>query len=100
VTYTASTEHILLSKNFSVCGNATSLSGSMPGTDNEWSFGWLGDADGDNLLERGEKAEIFVNPVNLDPNDEFTIEVKPPEGTTLGIERTVPAAIYEVINLL
>ncbi len=99
LSYTASSGHIMMVKNSALCGSASSLSGTMPTTNNEWSFGWIEGADGDSLLERGEKAEMLVNMANLDPNDEFVIEVKPPEGTTLGIERVVPAAIYGVMNM-
>ena len=63
----------------------------------------MASADTDTLLERGEKAEIQVSlPQDLSANDEFTIEIKPPTGATLTIERTTPRAIdsFMVLHLL
>jgi len=63
----------------------------------------MASADTDTFLERGEKAEIQVSlPQDLSANDEFTIEIKPPTGATLTIERTTPRAIdsFMVLHLL
>ena len=35
----------------------------------------------------------------LSTNDEFTVEVKPPAGATLIIERTLPARLDTVMDL-
>ncbi len=71
--------------------------------DATWTKTWLGKNDGDDLLELGEKAEITVDLSALSPtlqtNTEFTIEVKPPKGATLTIERTTPAKIDKVMDL-
>ena len=93
-----------------------------------WTLNWLGDNDGDYLLETNEKAEITVWLVNyvyntdqsqweyrlgsgtddpfmddqtklLGPNKEFTIEVKPPRGAVLTIQRTTPATLDAVMDL-
>ena len=58
--------------------------------------------DGDTLLEVGELAEITVNPPTgstLIPNEIFTLEVIPPSGGTNLINRTMPPAIDDVMDL-
>jgi len=56
--------------------------------------------DGDNLLENGELFEINVAPGGtLDANETFEIEVVPPQGGTLLIERTMPPEIDIVMDL-
>ena len=102
-------------------------------SDVPWSISWLGDSDGDNLLEGNEKAEITVwlldrntataigssssiaymdgtgdgggnggfastNTV-LATNGEFTVEVKPPQGAVLNIQRSLPSALDTVMDL-
>lgn len=94
VTYTIETGHYMVAKNWTHC-----INGTMPES-NEWAFTFVGGtSDSDQLLERGEKAQIFVNIADLDPNKEFTIEVKPPDGTALAIPRTVPASVFKVMEL-
>lgn len=62
-------------------------------------------ANGNNLLERGEILEIGISNANgasyITPNQQFTIEVKPAVGSALPITRTAPLSIgnstyYEV----
>ena len=102
VTFTTSEKHIVLTKNYDARNNKT-LANNL--SENEWTFSWIDSLeeekgqDPDNLLEKCEKVCIKANIPDLDPNTDFTIEVKPPEGTTLGIDRSVPPAIYEVMNL-
>ncbi len=58
--------------------------------------------DGDSLLEVGELAEITVNPPagsTLVPNEIFTLEVVPPSGGTNLVNRTMPPAIDDVMDL-
>ncbi len=56
--------------------------------------------DGDNLLENGELFEANVAPGGaLDPNETFTVEVVPPLGGTLLIERTMPPEVDVVMDL-
>lgn len=80
--------------------DATQVVNSVP-----WSIEWLVRNDGDtgHLLEAGELAEITVNLADLDPrlgtNTAFTLEIKPPTGGVLQINRTTPAAISAVTEL-
>ena len=61
------------------------------------------EATADNLLEEGELAEIEVDltglTTDLGPNTEFTLEIKPPTGAVIGINRTTPAALEAVMEL-
>jgi len=66
-----------------------------------WTLAWLGTGgDGDGLLEAGELAEITVpilSTIGLATNTDFTIEIKPPTGAVLNIQRTTPAYL-ELVN--
>ena len=61
----------------------------------------------DNLLEAGELFEVNIDltqaaltAVTLNTNDTFTLEVKPPSGSYMVIQRTTPASINKsIINL-
>jgi flagellin FlaB len=67
----------------------------------DYTVNWILD-DGDTLLEVGELAEITVHPPagsTLDPNEIFTLEVIPPSGGTNLINRTMPPAIDDVMDL-
>jgi len=58
--------------------------------------------DGDTLLENGELAEITVNRVcgsSMVTNEIFTLEVIPPSGGTNLINRTMPPAIADGMDL-
>lgn len=64
--------------------------------------------DGDDLLEDGELFEITVaietnaaggGAITLGSNTAFTLEVKPPTGAVLQINRTTPAALSAVMEL-
>jgi flagellin FlaB len=61
--------------------------------------------DGDSLLEPGELAQIDVDMTaecgcTIAENSTFTLELKPPTGSYLVIQRTTPASVNEtVINL-
>ena len=61
--------------------------------------------DSDNLLEPGELAEVTVDVagagVTLTNNDTFTLEVRPPLGAYVVIQRTLPAgtSLENVVNL-
>lgn len=69
-----------------------------------WALAWKVQSDDDDLLEAGELAEITV-PLNgtitetLGINTEFSIEIKPPSGAVLNIQRTTPAYIEAVYDL-
>ncbi len=50
--------------------------------------------DGDGILEYGEKAVVVVKFGSpLSSYDNFRIEIKPPEGSPLVIERAIPASL-------
>ncbi len=62
--------------------------------------------DGDKLLEPGELAEIAINlgtacaTCVVTANETFTLEVKPPSGSYLVVQRTTPATMTDsIINL-
>ena len=61
----------------------------------------LGSGDSDNLLERGEifSINVDVNTGDLTDGDTFTVQLKPPSGAVLNLNRTVPAKIETVMNL-
>ena len=71
--------------------------------DLDWAASALGKDDGDNLLEPGENFEITVDLSAMDSDivtyTTFTIEVKPPKGSVLTIERTTPGVIDDVMIL-
>ncbi|HZP57374.1 MAG TPA: archaellin/type IV pilin N-terminal domain-containing protein [Dehalococcoidia bacterium] len=54
--------------------------------------------NGDTLLEPGELFEVSIDTtalagVTIAENDTFTLEVKPPSGSYMVIQRTIPASI-------
>jgi flagellin FlaB len=58
--------------------------------------------DGDGLLEQGELAQIDIDMVaecgcTINENHTFTIEVKPPTGSYLVLQRTTPASVNETV---
>ena len=70
-----------------------------------WTKTYIGDNDGDDLLEAGERAELTVelkglaNATTLVKNVEFDLEIRPEEGGVVVIERTMPDNIDAVMNL-
>jgi flagellin FlaB len=68
-----------------------------------WDVAWVGQNDGDNMLEAGELAEITIDLSGLTPalgtNTAFTLEVKPPTGAVFQLNSTTPAAIEPVMEL-
>lgn len=91
-----------------------------------WTVDFLGDDDGDFLLEGNELAEITAwilirdhtvasvtanNSVKVFPagiaaladipgtNDEFTLELKPPTGAVINLKRTLPLQLDTVMDL-
>ncbi|HEY33300.1 MAG TPA: hypothetical protein G4O10_09400 [Dehalococcoidia bacterium] len=71
--------------------------------DINWSFAPLGKDDGDSLLEPGEQYEITVDLSAMDGDivtyTTFMIEVKPPNGSVLMIEKTTGGVIDDVMIL-
>ena len=73
-----------------------------------YSVTYLGDNDGDTLLEIGEKAQVTVEVgtaittntgTDLAKNTTFTLQVSPPKGAVMILQRTTPARIDPVMNL-
>jgi archaeal flagellin FlaB len=58
--------------------------------------------NGDNLIDKGEKFEVNVpiSAYNVNANDEFQLEIKPPQGATYTIHRKAPAAIPDIMTLV
>lgn len=69
--------------------------------DVDWTVDWVGKNDGDDLLEDGELAEFTVDlsSAGLAANTPFTLEIKPPAGAVLSVNRTTPAAVEAVMTL-
>jgi flagellin FlaB len=68
-----------------------------------WSITPLAGADTDNLLEIGEQFLVDVNlsalVTPLSVNTVFTVEIKPPHGATIVVNRRTPAEIDLVMDL-
>jgi flagellin FlaB len=74
-----------------------------------WTLTKLNTTSDDNLLDMNELFMITVDltPVSANCSDDqkpgpyhkFTLEVKPPVGAVLVLERTIPARIDEIVNL-
>ncbi|MCA9969371.1 MAG: hypothetical protein KC425_04100 [Anaerolineales bacterium] len=72
--------------------------------DLDWSTNWLVSNDGDQLLDTGELVEITVQLTGnisntLGINTQFSLEMKPPKGSALSIQRTTPAYFDNVMDL-
>ena len=70
-----------------------------------WTKTFVGEDDGDDLLEVGEKGKLTVTLTAL-ANDKalvkdltFSLELKPAEGSVLVLQRTMPSQIDTVMNL-
>ena len=77
-----------------------------------WTYSAIGKDDGDALLEDGEQFQITIGDTDgtgdledalsantLTATEEFSIQIVPPSGATVVLERTLPATIDDVINL-
>jgi archaeal flagellin FlaB len=70
-----------------------------------WTIKWIvsKQATADDMLEEGELAEITVDlsglGTALGTNTAFNLEIKPPKGAVLNLNRTTPAAIQPVMDL-
>ena len=68
----------------------------------DWTVEFLnyGPLATDNMLDSGELAQLTVTmPEGLGPGATFTIEIKPPDGSVLPIERTIPSRASGLVNL-
>jgi flagellin FlaB len=71
---------------------------------NDWAVSWLGNENGNGLLEVGELAEVTVTLTDnisntLSTNTTFVLEMKPPNGAILNLQRTTPAWLDMVNDL-
>jgi len=66
-----------------------------------YTLGWAYRTDSDDLLEERETAvmTVSVSSATLVTNTTFVVEVKPPSGAPLYIERTTPAVLDVVMDL-
>jgi flagellin FlaB len=61
------------------------------------------DANSNYLIDRTETFEVLVQINALDtvgPNQEFQIEIKPPQGATYTVHRKAPPAISTIMTLV
>ncbi len=69
----------------------------------KWTVSFLGKNNGDKILDGNELAQISVDLTGLTTalgtNKTFAIEIKPPQGAVLLLERTTPARIDYVTDL-
>ncbi|MGD0780743.1 MAG: archaellin/type IV pilin N-terminal domain-containing protein [Dehalococcoidales bacterium] len=71
-----------------------------------WTLVKLSSLNGDDLLDPNELFQIQVDlstsgngSVSIGPYHRFTVEIKPPDGPVLSIERTLPARVSQFVNL-
>ncbi len=75
----------------------------------KWTGTMLGAHDNNDLLENGEQIQIVIDlddlgtgitlSSQLATNDTFSIQVKPAIGSTVTIQRTLPAALNQAMDL-
>jgi len=75
----------------------------------KWTAEAIGASNANNLLEIGEQFEITIDlddlgdgqalSENMTSNDYFNIQVKPSIGSTITIQRTLPPAIEDIMDL-
>lgn len=72
-------------------------------TGEDWSVAWLGKHNDNELLEANELAEITIEldalTTPLGTNTTFVLEMKPPSGAILTLQRTTPAWLQAVTDL-
>jgi flagellin FlaB len=69
-----------------------------------WSIQKLSTINNDNLLDPNELFQVTIvlpttGNISIGPYDSFWLEIKPPDGPVLPIERTVPGRISQYVNL-
>ena len=67
-----------------------------------WTQTQLGKGNGDDMLDPGETFEITINLTgveNIGTYHTFNVEIKPPVGSVLVMERTTPAALSDYMIL-
>jgi len=83
--------------------NITYVSETQRVSDVAWTKTQIGRGDSDDLLEAGEKFEITVDLTAVTPvlgaYGTFTLELKPPKGSTLIVKRTIPSVVDDFMDL-
>lgn len=67
-----------------------------------WTLAKLSTINNDDMLDETELFMLTVdvsNSDNITPYDQFALEIRPPDGPSLVIERTVPGRVNQYINL-
>ena len=64
----------------------------------------LSTINSDNLLDHNELFQVTIvlpttGNISIGPYDSFALEVKPPDGPVLAVERTVPGRVSQYVNL-
>jgi flagellin FlaB len=103
--------------NFGGAGENRCVISLTTATDYKNNISWetepIGNDDGDALLEAGEQLEITIDLATLKdadgspnllttplgPNNWFNIQVKPTQGSTMTIQRTLPAGLDEIQDM-
>ena len=88
-------------------GNGTSAVITYHDADNlipslNWTIQRLSSLNDDNLLDPNELFLLTVpmsSNVTIGPYHRFSLEIKPPDGPVLNIERTIPARVSQYVNL-
>jgi flagellin FlaB len=106
-TYTDHTQAITNQPNFDI----DSLCNAAEGTSTGVAVIWRNPNNGDNVLQAGEKVLVVISFTKLgnilrsvdgglEPYDIFKVEIKPPIGSALTVERQVPASLaYSYMDL-
>ncbi|MFC2001628.1 archaellin/type IV pilin N-terminal domain-containing protein [Chloroflexota bacterium] len=67
-----------------------------------WTLAKLSTINTDNLLDANELFMVTVDlsvTDNISAYDQFTLSLRPPDGPTLSIERTIPGRVAQYVNL-
>jgi flagellin FlaB len=69
-----------------------------------WTVQRLSTINNDNILDPGEVFQVTVNMptgggISVGPYDSFLMEIKPPNGPVLPIERTIPGRVNAYVDL-
>jgi flagellin FlaB len=69
-----------------------------------WTLQKLSTINNDNLLDHNELFQVTViiptsGNISIGPYDSFSLEVKPPDGPVLAVERTIPGRVSQYVNL-
>jgi len=67
-----------------------------------WSLTKLSTINSDNMLDQNELFMLTVDlstADNITPYDQFALEIRPPDGPALVVERTIPGRVTQYINL-